>query len=158
MPGSLDLRFMRIKLVLDEVPRRLDDQFLLFRQAEIHRFQPFVLPDNFFLDFLSALAFFSTLSALVAFSGFSLAIFPGGYTIGGLLLANLVASHLFRFKLTWPKSGIYLAHSGRMGGARPGQRKAGFRDFLDDGVWRPLVWPDGEESEALIVAPLRMAA
>ena len=49
---------------------------------------------------------------------------------------------------------LYLAHSGRMGGARPGQRKAGFRDFLADGVWRPLVWPDGEESEALIVAPL----
>ena len=49
---------------------------------------------------------------------------------------------------------LYLAHSGRMGGARPGQRKAGFRDFLDDGVWRPLVWPDGGESEALIVAPL----
>ena len=49
---------------------------------------------------------------------------------------------------------LYLAHSGRMGGARTGQRKAGFRDFLDDGVWRPLVWPDGGESEALIVAPL----
>ncbi len=49
---------------------------------------------------------------------------------------------------------LYLAHSGRMGGARPGQRKAGFREFLDDGVWRPLVWPDGAESEALIVAPL----
>lgn len=49
---------------------------------------------------------------------------------------------------------LYLAHSGRMGGARPGQRKAGFRDFLSDGVWRPLVWPDGGESEALIVAPL----
>jgi hypothetical protein len=49
---------------------------------------------------------------------------------------------------------LYLAHSGRMGGARPGQRKAGFRDFLADGVWRPLVWPDGQESEALIVAPL----
>ena len=49
---------------------------------------------------------------------------------------------------------LYLAHSGRMGGARPGQRKAGFRDFLADGVWQPLVWPDGGESEALIVAPL----
>lgn len=49
---------------------------------------------------------------------------------------------------------LYLAHSGRMGGARTGQRKAGFRDFLADGVWRPLVWPDGEESEVLIVAPL----
>lgn len=49
---------------------------------------------------------------------------------------------------------FYLAHSGRMGGARTGQRKAGFRGFLADGVWRPVRWPDGEESEALIVAPL----
>ena len=49
---------------------------------------------------------------------------------------------------------FYLAHSGRMGGARTGQRKAGFRGFLADGVWRQLRWPDGEESEALIVAPL----
>jgi hypothetical protein len=49
---------------------------------------------------------------------------------------------------------FYLAHSGRMGGARPGQRKSAFREFLADGVWRPLAWPDGEETEALIVAPL----
>ena len=41
----------------------------------------------------------------------------------------------------------------RMGG-RLGQRKAGFREFLADGVWRRLTWPDGEETEALIVAPL----
>jgi hypothetical protein len=49
---------------------------------------------------------------------------------------------------------LYLAHSGRMGGARPGQRKQAFREFMEDGVWRPVGWPDGEESEALIVAPL----
>jgi hypothetical protein len=49
---------------------------------------------------------------------------------------------------------LYLAHSGRMGGARPGQSKSGFREFLADGVWRKVYWPDGEESEALIVAPL----
>ena len=49
---------------------------------------------------------------------------------------------------------LYLAHSGRMGGTRLGQRKAGFREFLADGVWRRLTWPDGEETEALIVAPL----
>jgi len=49
---------------------------------------------------------------------------------------------------------LYLAHSGRMGGARPGQRKQAFREFMADGVWRTLRWPDGEESEALIVAPL----
>lgn len=49
---------------------------------------------------------------------------------------------------------LYLAHSGRMGGTRPGRRKSGFREFLADGVWRRLRWPDGEETEALIVAPL----
>src|SRR5260221_9016922 len=49
---------------------------------------------------------------------------------------------------------LYLAHSGRMGGARPGQRKSAFREFLADGVWRPVIWPDGEETDALIVAPL----
>jgi len=38
---------------------------------------------------------------------------------------------------------LYLAHSGRMGGTRLGQRKAGFREFLADGVWRRLTWPDG---------------
>ena len=35
---------------------------------------------------------------------------------------------------------LYLAHSGRMGGTRLGQRKAGFREFLADGVWRRLTW------------------
>jgi hypothetical protein len=49
---------------------------------------------------------------------------------------------------------LYLAHSGRMGGTRLGQRKSGFREFLADGVWRRLTWPDGAETEALIVAPL----
>jgi len=49
---------------------------------------------------------------------------------------------------------LYLAHSGRMGGARPGQSREGFREFLTEGVWRSVRWPDGEESEALIVAPL----
>jgi hypothetical protein len=49
---------------------------------------------------------------------------------------------------------LYLAHSGRMGGARPGQSKDGFRAFLTDGVWRGVQWADGAETEALIVAPL----
>jgi hypothetical protein len=49
---------------------------------------------------------------------------------------------------------LYLAHSGRMGGARAGQSKSGFREFLADGVWRTVAWPDGEETEALVVAPL----
>ncbi|MEY4938810.1 MAG: hypothetical protein RIQ93_545 [Verrucomicrobiota bacterium] len=39
-------------------------------------------------------------------------IFPGGYLIGGLLLINLVAAHLYRFKFSWRKSGIQLMHAG----------------------------------------------
>jgi len=43
---------------------------------------------------------------------FSVPIFPGGYLIGGFLLVNLLAAHIYRFKLTWKKSGIQLAHAG----------------------------------------------
>ncbi|MEM1223313.1 MAG: cytochrome c biogenesis protein ResB [Verrucomicrobiota bacterium] len=39
-------------------------------------------------------------------------VMPGGYTIGSLLLINLVAAHISRFKLTWKKSGIFLVHFG----------------------------------------------
>lgn len=38
--------------------------------------------------------------------------FPGGYVIGGLLLINLVAAHVTRFKFTWKKSGIFMTHLG----------------------------------------------
>ncbi|WP_221030957.1 cytochrome c biogenesis protein ResB [Actomonas aquatica] len=38
--------------------------------------------------------------------------FPGGYLIGGFLLINLIASHLYRFKITWKKAGIQLTHFG----------------------------------------------
>lgn len=41
-----------------------------------------------------------------------LPVFPGGYFIGGLLLINLIAAHIYRFKLTWKKSGIFLTHIG----------------------------------------------
>ena len=36
------------------------------------------------------------------------------------------------------RGALYLCHSGRMGGSRPGQRKSGFREFLADGVWRKV--------------------
>ena len=37
---------------------------------------------------------------------------PGGYTLGGILLVNLVAAHVSRFKLSWKKTGILILHSG----------------------------------------------
>ena len=39
-------------------------------------------------------------------------VFPGGYLVGGLLLLNLTAAHIYRFALTWKKLGIQLAHAG----------------------------------------------
>ncbi|MBI4626624.1 MAG: cytochrome c biogenesis protein ResB [Verrucomicrobia bacterium] len=39
-------------------------------------------------------------------------VFPGGYTIGGLLLINLVAAHVYRFSFTARKAGIQLTHAG----------------------------------------------
>lgn len=39
-------------------------------------------------------------------------LLPGGYLIGTVLLVNLVASHIYRFELTWKKAGIQLAHAG----------------------------------------------
>ncbi|MBI5423212.1 MAG: cytochrome c biogenesis protein ResB [Opitutae bacterium] len=45
-------------------------------------------------------------------SNVSIPVFPGGYFIGGLLLINLVAAHVYRFSFTWKKSGIQLAHAG----------------------------------------------
>ncbi len=42
----------------------------------------------------------------------SIPVFPGGYLIGGVLLVNLLAAHAVRFKLSWKKTGILLAHSG----------------------------------------------
>jgi hypothetical protein len=43
---------------------------------------------------------------------FAVPIFPGGYLIGGLLLVNLIAAHVYRFSLTWRKLGIQLTHAG----------------------------------------------
>ncbi len=37
---------------------------------------------------------------------------PGGYLLGTLLLVNLVAGHVSRFRWTWRKLGIHLTHAG----------------------------------------------
>src|SRR3979411_1178896 len=38
--------------------------------------------------------------------------FPSGYVVGGLLLVNLIAAHVARFKFRWKKAGILVLHSG----------------------------------------------
>jgi ABC-type transport system involved in cytochrome c biogenesis permease subunit len=38
--------------------------------------------------------------------------FPAGKTIGGLMLLNLLAAHVVRFKLSWKRTGIIMIHSG----------------------------------------------
>jgi hypothetical protein len=56
--------------------------------------------------------YFRTFVVLWDIKGFPVPVFPGGYFIGGLLLLNLIASHLYRFKFSWKKSGIFLTHAG----------------------------------------------
>jgi ABC-type transport system involved in cytochrome c biogenesis permease subunit len=45
-------------------------------------------------------------------SDFAIPVFPGGYLIGGLLFTNLLIAHIYRFKFTWRKAGIWLTHTG----------------------------------------------
>ncbi|MGH7996052.1 MAG: cytochrome c biogenesis protein ResB [Opitutaceae bacterium] len=58
--------------------------------------------------------FFHSLFVLQAIPGtrLLLPIFPGGYLLGGFLLANLLTAHYCRFRWTWRKSGIWLTHAG----------------------------------------------
>jgi hypothetical protein len=39
-------------------------------------------------------------------------VYPGGYLIGGLLLVNLLCAHIYRFKMGWRKTGIWITHAG----------------------------------------------
>jgi len=55
---------------------------------------------------------FFTFIVVQSVNGFPVPVFPGGYFIGGMLLINLLAAHVYRFKLTWRKLGIWLAHVG----------------------------------------------
>jgi len=50
--------------------------------------------------------------AFVPGTQFLMPIFPGGYLLGVLLLANLLAAHFYRFKLSAKKAGIWLTHLG----------------------------------------------
>jgi hypothetical protein len=55
---------------------------------------------------------FFTFIVVQSVNGFPVPVFPGGYFIGGMLLINLIAAHVYRFKFSWKKSGIWLAHIG----------------------------------------------
>ncbi|HCR31470.1 MAG TPA: ResB protein required for cytochrome C biosynthesis [Opitutae bacterium] len=44
--------------------------------------------------------------------GVSIPYFPGGYTLGFLLLINLVTALFVRFRYSWKKSGVLLVHIG----------------------------------------------
>lgn len=58
--------------------------------------------------------FFRTFFVLVNIPGthVPVPVFPGGYFLGGMLLINLIAAHVHRFKFTWSKLGIQLTHLG----------------------------------------------
>jgi ResB-like family len=45
-------------------------------------------------------------------ANWKLPVFPGGYLIGGVLLINLLAAHVQRFKFTRAKAGIWMVHVG----------------------------------------------
>ena len=49
---------------------------------------------------------------------------------------------------------LYLAHSGRAGGARSGADRAAVHGFLVPGNWHAVRWPDGVEGELHVVAHL----
>ncbi len=47
-----------------------------------------------------------------ASGAFRIPVFPGGHLIGGVLLVNLIAAHIRRFRWKWNKLGIQLTHAG----------------------------------------------
>ncbi|MBM3852720.1 MAG: cytochrome c biogenesis protein ResB [Verrucomicrobia bacterium] len=56
--------------------------------------------------------YFRTLVVYGQFGPVALPLFPGGYTVGGLLMLNLAAAFVSRFTLTWRHAGLLLAHAG----------------------------------------------
>lgn len=45
-------------------------------------------------------------------TGFKMPVFLGGHLLGAILLVNLIAGHIRRFRWTWRKAGIQLTHFG----------------------------------------------
>lgn len=84
--------------------------------------------------------YFRSFAVYLDFGGLALPVFPGGYTIGGLLLANLAAAFAFRFKFTWRRTGIAFAHLGLivllLGELLTGLWQRDYRLRLDQGETR----------------------
>jgi hypothetical protein len=45
-------------------------------------------------------------------AGWKIPVWPGGYLLGGVLLLNLIAAHIKRFKFSRKKIGIFVVHAG----------------------------------------------
>jgi hypothetical protein len=56
--------------------------------------------------------YFHSFVVYTSFGSIPVPFLPGGYAVGGLLLANLIAAHIYRFGLKWRKAGIGLTHFG----------------------------------------------
>jgi hypothetical protein len=83
-------------------------------------------------------------------------VFPGGYFIGGLLFVNLVAAHLYRFRLSWGKMGIWLTHGGLVlllvGGLLSSLWQQEFQMRLEEGDTRNYSESDRDNELAIIDA------
>ncbi len=56
--------------------------------------------------------YFESFFIYATVDGFKIPVFPGGYTIGSLLLINLIGAFIARFQLKAMKAGVYMIHSG----------------------------------------------
>jgi ABC-type transport system involved in cytochrome c biogenesis permease subunit len=81
--------------------------------------------------------------------------FPGGWTLGSLLLVNLLAAHAVRFKSTWKRSGVLVLHAGLII-MMVGEFIAAFQDeghmTIDEGGWANYV-EDSRYCELAFVQP-----
>jgi hypothetical protein len=81
--------------------------------------------------------FFHSFWVLASVGGLRVPVFPGGYLIGGVLLANLIFAHAVRFRMGWRKAGIWIAHAGLilllLGELASGLLQKDFQMRIDEG-------------------------